>query len=291
MTDTDFGIILAMLPCLCVLGVAVAVATQPGQKSRKPASWIKPQNQIRQDYGSEAEQRRFGESVKERQLQPLVCLADGTLVCGYRRFVCGTLVGMVEFDVTILTDALTESQIKVYRLTENIQRKDLSPYEMWQSCVELMSMNPAWQMKDLAEHLHLDPSMVTRLLSPSKCIPAWQEALKEGKVGISDCYAASKIPEDQAGMLALKLSGATRDQIEQAGRKGRTATVPEVKTGRVRCPLSSGATVVVSGPEMSLEEYINALQSALEFARKANKESLDVKTAEKVWKDKSKLKS
>ena len=66
-------------------------------------------------------------------------------------------------------------------------------------------MNPSWQLKDLAEALHLDPSTVTRLLSPSKCIPAVQDALKQGKIGISDCYPISKLPEsEQAGLLAAQ---------------------------------------------------------------------------------------
>ena len=70
-----------------------------------------------------------------------------------------------------------------------------------------MACNPTWQHKDLAQALNLDPSMVTRLLSPLKCIEGVAGALKEEKVGISDCYAASKLPpEEQAGLLSLKLA-------------------------------------------------------------------------------------
>ena len=44
--------------------------------------------------------------------------------------------------------------------------------------------------------------------SPSRCIPAVQDALKDGKIGISDCYAISKLEErQQATLLAFRLSG------------------------------------------------------------------------------------
>lgn len=48
------------------------------------------------------------------------------------------------------------------------------------------------------------------------------------------------------------------------------------------------AVVTVAGPDMTLEGYIEALTSALEQARKANKDLLDIKTAEKVWRQRAK---
>ena len=211
------------------------------------------------------------------------------LLWGERRFRAATLVGLKELSVIVTDRPMSETEIRLIQLTENMHRADLSGYEKWLGCAELMCCNPAWSMKDLAEALHLDPSMVTRLLSPSKCVAAWQEALKHGKVGISDCYAASKLQEsEQAGLLALKLSGASRDQIEATGRKKRTVE-STVKVSRVRCPLACGATVVVSGPEMSLDGLIEALGQALDAAKKASKEGIDVKTLARVMADKAKV--
>jgi hypothetical protein len=143
-------------------------------------------------------------------------------------------------------------------------------------------------MKDLADALHLDPSMLTRLVSPSKCIPAWQEALKAEKVGISDCYAASKHPPDeQAGLLSLKLAGASRDAIEQAGRKKRASGTPSVKVARVKCTLSSGINVVVSGEGVSLDESIEALTEAIKEMKRARDLGYTAKTFAAAMKDKS----
>jgi ParB family chromosome partitioning protein len=289
----EFSIIafLAMLPFIMLPRVIDSGTGQASQTVRKPASWIKPQKQIRTDYGTEAEQRSFGESVKAMQLQPLVCLADGTLVCGYRRLHCGMLVGKTEFDVLIIAEELTESQIKVYRLTENIQRKDLSAWEMYQSCLELMNLNPSWQLRDLAAHLHYDPASITRYLSPSRCVPAWVEALHQGKVGISDCYAASKLPEsEQGGMLEFKLSGASRDQLEMAGRKARTSTTTAAKLSRIPVRLPGGVSVVIAGNEMSLDEAIETLAEVLKSAKKARDEGLTAKSWAAAMMDKAKVK-
>jgi hypothetical protein len=192
--------------------------------------------------------------------------------------------------VKIADEELSDSQKRVWQLVENMQRADLTGYEQWTACSELMCMNPAWQMKDLAEHLNIDPSTVTRILSPSKCTPEWQDALRDGKVGIGDAYAASKLPQDrQSGLLALKLSGASRDALEQAAKKARSVERQTVKLAKVRCPLSSGTVVTVQGAEMDLEQLIEALQGALDAARKANKEQLDVKTWARVMSDKAKV--
>src|ERR1019366_2670679 len=112
---------------------------------------------------------------------------------------------------------------------------------MWQACVELLALNPNWQLKDLAAHLQMEASSITRYLSPSKCITAWQEALKAGTVGVSDCYEASKLPEaDQPAVLALKLSGASRNALAAVGKKARNGATPSVKVSNIKVALGGG---------------------------------------------------
>ncbi len=199
---------------------------------------------------------------------------------------------MTELLVIIAEKPLSDSQVRVIQLTENMHRADLSGYEKWLACTEMMGMNTDWQLKDLAEHLHLDPSMVTRLLSPSKTSADWQQALKDGKVGVSDCYAASRLSDEseQAGLLALKLSGATRDQLETKVRKQRNGT-PAVRVNRITCPLASGSVVQVSGEAISLDDFIEAIVDLLKEAKRASEQGLDAKTFERVCKDRAKVKA
>ena len=240
--------------------------------------------------------RRLGENMLANgQLQAAGATADGRLIFGTGRWLAATAVGLTTLDTWVYPNGLGETQLRLIRLAENVHRKELSGFQMWHSCADLLCGNPDWRIVDLAAHLHLTPSAVTRILSPGKCSPAWQEALQLGDVGVSDCYQASQLPEgEQAALLALKLGDGTgkrlgRDALAAAARKLRQKADPSVpRLGRVRCPLPTGRTVVVSGADMTLAELIDTLAQALDVARKASRESLDVRTAERVWRDRSK---
>ena len=175
------------------------------------------------------------------------------------------------------------------RATENFQRADLTDNERWLTCKELRDANPQWQLQDLAGHLHLSPGTITKLMSPAKCSVAWQEALAAGRVGIGDCYAASGLPEaDQAALLTLKLSGASRDAIVHAGRKSRNGNTPSVKVTRVKCQLPSGVCIVASGKGLSLDDLIESLGSAQSEAKKTRAQDGDIRSFQAGMNAKSK---
>jgi ParB family chromosome partitioning protein len=290
MSQSELWLVMGlMLPWIISVGmVAASVAPSVSQIATKPLSWFILAPQVRKDYDQD-ELKRLGDSMKSLgQLQPVGATAAGSVLWGHRRILAAKLVGLTTLQVIITDRQMSDSEIRLIQLTENMHRADLSGYEKWLACSELMSMNPTWQMKDLADSIHLDPSMVTRILSPSRCSPEWQAALKDGKVGISDCYAASKLADsEQARLLALKLSGASRDQIEQAGRKSRNKGVPTVKMSRVKIAMPQKATVVISGNELSMSEVVELLSETLKEARKAA-EQYDVKTFQAMMRDKAK---
>lgn len=253
----------------------------------KPLEWFKVKKQVREHF-NEQELRQLGMSLKDRQLQPVLALSDGTLVAGERRYRAALLVGLDALDVIIADEGMTEAEIKRWQLVENMQRENLTGYEQWINSYELLTMNQ-WQLKDLAEALGITPASATRIMSPSKTTKEWQEALKEGKVTISDCYAASKVEKsEQNSMLALKLNGASRDDLETEGRKRRNGNKDTVKTSRIRCDISCGMAVTLTGINIGLHEFIEALGEALRDARKARDSGLDVKTFVCVQRDKAK---
>lgn len=258
------------------------------QLTTKPLSWFKANPQVRKAF-NDSDLRSLGESLKARQLQPVLAKPDGTLIAGERRVRGAKLVGLESLQVIVTEEPLSDCQIRILQLTENLHRADLTGHEKWLACSELMCMNPAWQLKDLAEHLKFDPSMVTRLLSPSKCVAAVQEALAAGRIGISDCYAMSKADaKEQHRLLALKLDGASRDEIEQLGRKERNGSAQAARLARCKLSLASGVNVTVSGEQLSLDDLIDALGEAQKEAKKARDQSLDVKTFQAVMRDKAK---
>jgi ParB family transcriptional regulator, chromosome partitioning protein len=175
------------------------------------------------------------------------------------------------------------------QFAENEQRENLSDPQRWKTVEELRRLYPKWLAKDIAEALNKEPSWVTRYLSPSKCLPAVQEAFTAGRLGISDCYAISKVSErEQHELLALKLDGATRDDLEVAAkrmkrpRSRRNRGTIRRCWNRIKCPLPY-ATVIVSGNAIELDGSIEAALAAAEEMKRARDEGLDAKTAMAAW--------
>lgn len=266
-----------------------SLQTKPLTIEQRPLDWFKPDQQELARHDDAEEVRRLGEDMLAKgQLQAVGATDDGRVIFGHGRYLAAKAVGIKTLEVKLWPSSLPDTQFKLIRAAENLQRKELKHYQKWLLCADLMACNPNWQLKDLAEVLHLDPSMLTRLLSPSKCIPPWQEALKAEKAGISDCYAASKLPPgEQVELLALKLGGASRDTIEQAGRKKRATAAPTVRLSRVKIAMPRGANVVISGSDLGMSDVVELLSETLKEARKAA-EQFDVKTFQSMMRDKAK---
>lgn len=117
-----------------------------------------------------------------------------------------------------------------------------------------------------------------------------QQSSRDAKLGPSEWYAISKVPEaEQEAMLASKLAGASRDQLEEQGRKLRSNEASGIRVNRLKVPLGpQGRSVTIAGKSLSLEDAIEILQEALKFARKDQGESLDGKTWVQVMKQKAK---
>jgi ParB/RepB/Spo0J family partition protein len=253
----------------------------------KPLAWFKVAAQVRQHF-DEAELRLLGESLKVKQLQPVLARSDGTLIAGERRFRAASLVGLKELEVVINEEPLTESQVRVFQLTENIHRADLTDAEKWRAYEELLRLNHGWTNKDLAQHLKLSESAVTKYLSPSRCIKQVQEALETGVIGITTCYEMSRVSEDQQQeLLALRQGGASRDGVAAHARKQKKPATEAVRSKRIVCPLASGVTITVTGKELSLDDLIEAFALAQKEARKAREQGLDSRTFGAVMRDKS----
>jgi len=167
-------------------------------------------------------------------------------------------------------------------------RADLNDAEKWRACEELLRLNPGWGNKELAAHLHLGESTITKYLAPSRCVRAVQEALEAGRLGITACYEISRAaPESQAEMLALKLSGTSRDGLAQRVRRQKSRSTPQVRVKRIVCPLASGVSITLAGADLSLDEGIEALGEAAKEMKRARDLGYTAKTFSAAMKDKA----
>ncbi len=254
----------------------------------KPLSFFKPSRNIRKGM-NEASLRELGESMlKDGQLQDVIAQPDGTLICGHRRLAAAKLCGIAMLSVKIVENAIEAGRVFILMAVENEQRENLTDPERWRMVEEIRRLYPKWMAKDIAEALHKDPAWITRYQSPSKTIPAVQEAFEAGRLGISEVYAISRSSEkDQHDLLAMKLGGASRDEVVRAVQRRKRPNGNGARTSRISCPLPSGVTVMVSGSEIGMDEGIEALAAAAREMKKALNEGLDAKTAQAVWRDRA----
>jgi ParB family transcriptional regulator, chromosome partitioning protein len=261
--------------------------------TRKPKNFFKfdPGNP-RKSFDVE-ELRKLGKSMRKKQLVPLIAKPDGTVIDGERRLRAAMEDGeLVYLDVIITDEDLTPAEIKEIQLETALHRADLKPYEQFLGCRDWLNLNPTATAKDLAARIDRDPSTLVRILSLAKCIPPVQAAAADGKLGPSEWYAISKVPEaEQGALLAAKLAGASRDQLEKRARTLRNGNGQShgVRVNRLRIPLGQqGRSVTIAGSNLSLVDAIEILQETLKFARKAQGENLDGKTWVQVMKQKAK---
>ena len=256
----------------------------------RPLVFFKPDPKQPRRHFTDADLLSLGDSMRSLgQLQPVGAKPDGTLLWGERRFRAAQLVGLKELSVIITDRALSETEIRLIQLAENVHRADLRDGEKWRACEELLRLNAGWGNKELAAHLHLGESTITKYLAPSRCVPEVQKALEDGRVGITACYEISRAaPESQAEMLALKLSGTSRDGLAERVRRQKSQSTPQVRVKRIVCPLPSGVTITLAGDELSLDESIDALGEAAKEMKRARELGYTAKTFSAAMKDKAK---
>lgn len=260
-----------------------------------PLAKLKEKN-IRSAYDPE-ELRFLAASLQKRQLVPLIVSPPDecgvhTIYDGHRRKYAALRENKPPcLDCIVLGGDVTEARIKEIQLETALHRTDLTSFEVYTGCKAWMELHDGATAKMLAQAVSLTESYISKIFTLDGCIPQVKEAAAQGKIGVSDWYAMSKVGEaEQLGLLTAKLNGLVknRDQLERQTRKARNG-FDTVRVSRVNLPLPGGKKVVLAGEEMTLDGVIETLQAALDAAKKASKEGLDVKTAVRVWADKAKV--
>jgi ParB/RepB/Spo0J family partition protein len=256
----------------------------------KPLNFFKPDPGNPRKSADPEDLRELHDSLSNKQIHPLLAKPDGSIIDGWRRWCAANLYGGPErLDVIITDEPLTPAQIKEIQLVTSLHRVDLRPWEQYVGCRDWLALNPGATAKDLAARIQRDPSTLVRILSLSRCVPSVQQAAAEGKLGPSAWYAIAKMPpEEQEALLAAKLAGTSRDQLERRGRKLRSVEAQGVKVRRLKIPLGHGRSVTIAGSNLAIDDAIEVLQDTLKFARKAQSECLDGRTWVQVMKQKFK---
>jgi ParB/RepB/Spo0J family partition protein len=250
---------------------------------KKLTDWFKEDPDQPRKQFDEEEDRRLGQSMLAHgQLQPVRARSNGIVLVGARRVRAAKLVGIKELEVVISDQEFSNSEVRMRQVAENVHRSDLTGWEKFVAYHEIITLNPGWQQKDLADHLKLNEGTVSRALSVAKCSQEWQDALKAGQVTLTQCARASQMkPDEQEGFLASILTG-----LEKQQKRGRKKCDPApAKAKKLNIPLPSGAVVTVTGDDLSLEDVAEVLAEAIKATKHGIRLGYKAKTFVSTMKD------
>jgi ParB-like chromosome segregation protein Spo0J len=80
------------------------------------------------------------------QLQPVGATEEGRMIFGHGRWLAAKAAGIKSLEVKLFPASLSDTQFKLMRAAENLQRKELTGYQKWGLCADLMSGNQTWQL-------------------------------------------------------------------------------------------------------------------------------------------------
>jgi ParB/RepB/Spo0J family partition protein len=229
----------------------------------------------------------LSESLKKGQLHPIVVhMPDRLVLDGQQRVMAARQAGLKKLLAVLTTQQISRAQIKRLQIISAYHRAPVGGYDQAVAIRDIKADEPDTTNKELGETLDIDSSTVGKLLTLFACIQEVQDAARAGRLGVTDWYPISSLaPGEQAKVLAMKLNGASRDEVARESRKRRSGSGPAVRTAKIKCPLPNGQTVTVAGSELSLEDAIESLSEAVKLMKAALAKGLNAKTAERVWKD------
>jgi ParB family chromosome partitioning protein len=137
--------------------------------------------------------------------------------------------------------------------------------------------------------LHVSEAVISRAIALLQLPDDLQQQVNAGTLDARRGYLLSQ-ESDPARQreLASQAAALTREELEKRVRKPKQSDTPQVRMKRILCPLASGVSITVSGADLSLDDFIEALAEAQKEARKAREQSLDAKTFAAVMRDKAK---
>lgn len=212
-------------------------------------------------------------SVTEKGIiEPLVVRQRGSryqIVAGERRYHAAVQSGLTELPVVIRD--VDDTEMLELALVENIQRKDLTPFEESEA-LQSLGQRCGYTHEDLAKRLGKSRTSITESLSLNGMPPDVRKVCRLAGIGNKSVLLQIVRQGDPQKMLALieriaSQGGATREQVRQqtqAPKAGRPkafvfAFKPKSKAFNLRLSFNKKTA--------SKDEIISALEAILEDLR------------------------
>ena len=163
-------------------------------------------------------------SVTEKGIiEPLVVRQRGAryqIIAGERRYHASVQAGLTELPVVIRD--VDDREMLELALVENIQRKDLTPFEE-SDAIQALAVRCGYTHEDLAKRLGKSRTSITEVLSLNGIPPEVRKVCRLAGIASRSLLLQVVRQGDQQKMLALvekiATQGATREQLRKDTRK------------------------------------------------------------------------
>lgn len=193
-------------------------------------SLIRPDPSQPRKHFDKEELAELGQSLKTRQMQPIVVRQDAAqgqpswvIIDGERRWRAAQQAGLETIQAIMVREVLSEGQILEQQLIANLHRADLKPVEQAEAYQRLMRLKGWTTGSQLAMYLHLAPSTVSKALALLDLVEEAQQLTNAGRLAAGTAYEISKAPPAQQASLAWKAAD---------GQMKRAEVVAEIQAGR-----------------------------------------------------------
>ncbi|HEX4054714.1 MAG TPA: ParB/RepB/Spo0J family partition protein [Tepidisphaeraceae bacterium] len=241
------------------------------QISRKKITWPV---QERKHFGG-AELAELAATIRVHGiLEPIGVIRDGDGyqgLWGQRRWMAAELAGLELIPAVVRDKPRTEAEGIETRLIENLQREALRPLEQSAGLDQLMKAS-GLTASDVAKRVGMKPAAVTKSLSLLQLSEPIRQQIDAGLISAGAGYELARVEDPRLrSELAAQIAGGTLTRDALAGRvktiRRPVNQVQESKKSRVTAKLRGGRLVTVSGPELTLETFIAAMEELLTRAR------------------------
>lgn len=235
----------------------------------------------------EAELAELAGSIRARGvLQPIRVRWDEgrgmyVVIAGERRLRASRAAGLSEVPCVVQEAPLSEAEVLLDQLAENMIRLDLEPIEQAQAFKRLMD-SQGWSARRLAEELHIDHDKVNRAVRLLNLPESVQEAVAGGQIAPTTAFELSKLDDDgerEAIARRVVAEGLSREDVAETVRRatggrprgkakgrGMKAKVRKVTSRAIRTPAGPRVTLELARG-LTPELVVLALEQALEQAR------------------------
>lgn len=224
------------------------------------------------------------------QLQPIIArhLRDRfTLVDGHYRLAAARFLGWETIAAILEGQELSGYDVVIRQLIANCQRNDLKPAEIAKG-IERIIEETGWTAGQVATHLGFSGAKVSDLRKLLKLPAEIIEQVNAGKIPVSAAAELTRRDPAEHAELARQFAEGklTRDGLAGARRAAKRSTKQsKAQASRVTAILEGGRSVTVSGDNLTLESFIEAIESLLTKARRARPQGIGLSTFIKMLKD------